>query len=151
MGTVTRLVGLVPAAALALACASPVSRVELLPAAAERPLEKIVLLPLDLPSGGRVSSARDAVGPDASEVVTGRVLEALVERTMPPQKPGEAVKLLYASQIATAPPTIAIVTNRPDAIPESYQRYLINGFRAAWGFTGAPLRLKLRRRSGRAR
>jgi len=88
MGTVTRLVGLVPAAALALACASPVSRVELLPAAAERPLEKIVLLPLDLPSGGRVSSARDAVGPDASEVVTGRVLEALVEsgrfRVIPP-------------------------------------------------------------------
>ena len=80
-----------------------------------------------------------------------RVLEELVQRTMPPQKPGEAVKLLYASQIGTAPPTFAIVTNRPDAVPESYQRYLVNGFRAAWGFAGAPLRLKLRRRSSAPR
>ena len=61
---------------------------------------------------------------------------------------GKEVKLLYASQIATAPPTFAVVTSRPDAIPESYRRYLINGFRRAWKFGGVPLRLKLKRRRG---
>jgi len=71
-----------------------------------------------------------------------RILQELVERQMPPQKPGEAVNLLYASQVGTAPPTIAIVSNRPDDVPESYQRYLVHGFRAAWSFTGSPLRLK---------
>jgi GTPase len=78
-----------------------------------------------------------------------KVLSSLVERNAPPQKPGEEVKLLYASQIATAPPTLAIVSNRPEEVPESYQRYLAHGFREAWPFTGSPLRLKFTRRGSR--
>jgi GTP-binding protein len=93
-----------------------------------------------------VAEARE-VRVGTSEV--NRVLGELTERTSPPQKPGEEVKLLYASQIGTAPPTIAIVTNRPDDVPESYQRYLIHGFRSAWPFTGSPLRLKFTRRGSR--
>jgi len=80
-----------------------------------------------------------------------RVLEELVARAAPPQKPGEEVKLLYASQIGTAPPAFAIVTNRPDDVPESYQRYLVHGFRSAWPFTGSPLRLKFTRRGSKER
>jgi GTP-binding protein len=78
-----------------------------------------------------------------------KVLAQLVERNAPPQKPGEEVKLLYASQIGTAPPTLAIVSNRPDEVPESYQRYLAHGFRETWPFTGSPLRLKFTRRGSR--
>jgi GTP-binding protein len=78
-----------------------------------------------------------------------QVLENLVQRQQPPQQAGEEVKLLYASQIGTTPPAFAIVSNRPDDVPESYQRYLLNGFRSAWGFTGAPVRLKFSARSGR--
>jgi GTP-binding protein len=80
-----------------------------------------------------------------------RVLETLVDRQQPPQPVGESVRLLYASQIGTAPPRFAIVSNRPDAIPESYTRYLVNGFREAWQFTGSPLNLKFRRRRETAR
>jgi len=93
-----------------------------------------------------VAEARE-VRVGTSEV--NRVLGELTERTSPPQKPGEEVKLLYASQIGTAPPTFAIVTNRPDDVPESYQRYLVHGFRSAWPFTGSPLRLKFTRRGSR--
>jgi GTP-binding protein len=78
-----------------------------------------------------------------------KVLTELIERNAPPQKPGEEVKLLYASQIGTAPPTLAIVSNRPDEVPESYQRYLAHGFREAWPFQGSPLRLKFTRRGSR--
>jgi GTPase len=78
-----------------------------------------------------------------------KVLGELIERNAPPQKPGEEVKLLYASQIGTAPPTLAIVSNRPDEVPESYQRYLAHGFREAWPFRGSPLRLKFTRRGSR--
>jgi GTPase len=92
-----------------------------------------------------VAEARELRVPTAE---VNRVLQELVARSSPPQKPGEEVKLLYASQVGTAPPTIAIVCSRPDAIPESYERYLVNGFRDAWSFNGAPLRLKFRRRSG---
>ena len=78
------------------------------------------------------------------------VLGALVERQQPPQPVGESVRLLYASQIGTAPPRFAIVSNRPEAIPESYTRYLLNGFRAAWQFTGSPVAIKFRRRREQA-
>ncbi|HEY8106600.1 MAG TPA: ribosome biogenesis GTPase Der [Gemmatimonadales bacterium] len=95
-----------------------------------------------------VAQARDVRVPTAE---VNRVLEELVQRASPPQKPGDEVKLLYASQIGTAPPTIAIVTNRPDDVPESYQRYLVHGFRSAWPFTGSPLRLKFTRRGSTKR
>jgi GTP-binding protein len=80
-----------------------------------------------------------------------RVLAALIERNNPPQQLGEPIKLLYASQIGTDPPGFAIVSNRPEEVPESYQRYLLNGFRTAWQFTGAPVRLKFTRRGSRTR
>jgi len=78
-----------------------------------------------------------------------RVLTELLERNAPPQKPGEEVKLLYASQIAVAPPTFAIVSNRPDDVPDAYQRYLVHGFREAWPFAGSPVRLKFTARGSK--
>jgi GTPase len=90
-----------------------------------------------------VAEAREQRIPTAE---VNRVLASLLERSAPPQKPGEEVKLLYASQIGTAPPTFAIVSNRPKDVPESYQRYLANGFREVWPFPGSPLRLKFTRR-----
>ena len=78
-----------------------------------------------------------------------RVLEELLARQQPPQPVGESVRLFYATQVGTAPPRFAVVANRPEAIPESYTRYLHNGFREAWEFTGAPLTIKFRRKRGR--
>jgi GTP-binding protein len=77
------------------------------------------------------------------------VLEQLIARSAPPQAEGEEVKLLYASQVGTAPPTFAIVSNRPDKVVESYERYLHNGFRETWPFTGVPLRIKFTARGAR--
>jgi len=76
------------------------------------------------------------------------VLEELVNRNQPPQAVGREVKLLYASQVGIRPPTFAVISNRPETIPESYQRYLVNGFYKAWGFNGTRLRLKLRKKKG---
>ena len=80
-----------------------------------------------------------------------RVLQGLLQRAAPPQKLGEEVKLYYGSQVDTAPPTFAIVSNRPGDVPESYQRYLINGIREQWPFTGAPIRLKFARKKRKDR
>jgi GTP-binding protein len=93
-----------------------------------------------------VAEAREQRVPTAE---VNRVLASLLERSGPPQKPGEEVKLLYASQIGTAPPTFAIVSNRPMDVPESYQRYLANGFREVWPFPGSPLRLKFTSRGSK--
>jgi GTPase len=72
------------------------------------------------------------------------VLRQLIERKNPPHFRGLPVKMQYATQVAVKPPTIVIFTNHPEGVPEHYMRYLHNGFRAAWGFIGTPLRLRLR-------
>ena len=77
-----------------------------------------------------------------------QVLGELVARRQPPQAAGREVKLNYATQIETSPPTIAVFGNNPDLLQSHYVRYLHNGFRDAWGFRGAPLNVVLRRKSG---
>jgi GTP-binding protein len=87
----------------------------------------------------------------AKRISTSEVNERLgelVARRQPPQAAGREVKLNYATQVETAPPTIAVFGNNPDLLEEHYVRYLHNGFRAAWGFTGNPLRIVLRRKAG---
>jgi GTPase len=75
------------------------------------------------------------------------MLEQLVARRQPPQAAGQDVRLLYATQVNVAPPTFAVFGNHPDLVAEHYVRYLHNGFREAWGFTGTPLRIVLRSRA----
>jgi len=75
------------------------------------------------------------------------VLQALVARVQPPQAAGREIKLNYATQVDSDPPTILVFGNAPDLVEEHYVRYLHNGFRDAWGFIGNPLRINLRRKS----
>jgi GTP-binding protein len=88
----------------------------------------------------------------AKRIPTSDVNEALHEllaRRQPPQAAGNEVKLNYATQVETAPPTIVVFGNHPELVQEHYIRYLHNGFRAKWAFTGNPLRIILKRKSGR--
>lgn len=100
-------------------------------------------------TGQRVRKVLDLIFEVAAErekrVTTSevnRILETLLVKQSPPQKMGEEVRLLFASQVATAPPVIAIISNRPDDVPVSYKRYLEHGFREVWGFKGVPMQIK---------
>ena len=87
----------------------------------------------------------------AKRIATSEVndkLSELLARRQPPQAAGREVKLNYATQVETEPPTIAVFGNAPDLVEEHYVRYLHNGFRSYWGFTGNPLRIVLRRKAG---
>ena len=87
----------------------------------------------------------------AKRITTSEVNEKLGEllaRRQPPQAAGREIKLSYATQVETAPPTIAVFGNAPDLVEEHYVRYLHNGFRAFWGFTGNPLRIVMKRKAG---
>ena len=112
-------------------------------------LEDVPFIYLSALTGQRTAKVLDAVieAADARHLriqtaEVNRALRVLVERLQPPQASGAEVKLLYGSQVDTAPPTFAIVSSRPDAIPESYRRYLIRGLREQFGFRGAPIRLR---------
>jgi GTP-binding protein len=77
-------------------------------------------------------------------------LAELLARRQPSQAAGREVKLNYATQVSVLPPTIAVFGNHPELVEEHYVRFLHNGFRETWPFTGNPLRIVLRRKSGGA-
>ena len=77
-----------------------------------------------------------------------KVLAAAVDGHQAPMHRGKRVRFYFATQVRTAPPTFVIATNDTDGIHFSYRRYLVNQFREAFDFGGAPMRLIFRRREG---
>ena len=65
----------------------------------------------------------------------------------PPVARGRRAKILYATQVAVAPPTFVIFVNDPQLFHFSYQRYLENRLRDAFGFAGTPIRIRFRART----
>jgi len=81
-------------------------------------------------------------------ISTGRLnrwLGGVLEQHPPPAVSGRRLKLRYMTQPKARPPHFIAFCSRPDALPESYQRYLLNGLRDAFDFPGTPLRLTLRK------
>ncbi|MBQ9425549.1 MAG: ribosome biogenesis GTPase Der [Erysipelotrichaceae bacterium] len=66
-----------------------------------------------------------------------------------PAKPhnGKKFKIYYASQVSTAPCTIVLFVNDPELLHFSYERYLENKLREAFGFEGIPINIVARKRS----
>jgi GTP-binding protein len=83
-------------------------------------------------------------------VTTGELNRLLAQATAAhvprPAKGSRPVRILFGSQIGTAPPTFALSINQPGDLHFSYLRYLENRIREAFGFEGTPIRLKVRQR-----
>ena len=71
-------------------------------------------------------------------------LEGMLERHSPPAPRGRRIKIRYMTQARTRPPTFAIFANQAGEIPGDYERYLINGLRDTFGFTGVPIRMRVK-------
>jgi GTPase len=95
----------------------------------------------------RVADARK------KRVSTGE-LNRFVERitaTHPPASPGrKAVRILYAAQVAVAPPSFVFFTNVATTFHFSYSRFLVNQLRDTFGFAGVPVRIQVRARRDHA-
>jgi len=78
------------------------------------------------------------------------LVEAIQEAHPAPLARGRPVKLYYAAQVATAPPTIVLQCSRPEAITDSYRRFVENRLREAFHLR-VPLRLVFRERRRRNR
>ena len=74
-------------------------------------------------------------------------LQTALDRHPPPLLESGRVKIRYATQVKTRPPTFAFFGTRLSDLPTSYQRYLENSLREAFDFWGPPLRLHFRRRA----
>jgi GTP-binding protein len=85
----------------------------------------------------------------ARRVTTSELNRVFSEATTTHHAPlfqGRRVKFYFATQVGTKPPTFVIFTNRPEGIHFSYERYLANRLREAFGFSGTPLKLLFRGR-----
>ena len=64
---------------------------------------------------------------------------------------GGRLKILYASQVSSAPPTIVLFVNDPNFMHFSYQRYIENRLRDTFNFDGTPIRIVLKKRTSQTR
>jgi GTP-binding protein len=90
----------------------------------------------------------------AARLQTARLNEVLqdaVARQAPPVTKGKRARFRYATQTATCPPTITIFGARAEHVLASYERYLVNQLREAFGLRGTPIRLRFRSREVRSR
>ncbi|MEY3025143.1 MAG: GTPase Der [Planctomycetota bacterium] len=75
---------------------------------------------------------------------TGRLnaaVRSILAARGPSSKLGTKAKILYVSQIATYPPTIALVVNKPELFEGQYEKYLVNQMRELLPFSEVPIKL----------
>jgi GTP-binding protein len=75
-----------------------------------------------------------------------RIVREAMEKQMPPTRAGKRLHIYYATQPRTDPPTFTFFVNDKELMHFSYERYLENQIRTAYGFLGTPLRLSFRER-----
>ncbi len=97
-----------------------------------------------LPTALEVQAARHVRVP-TSEL--NKLVQEVVARHAPPSKAGKRLRLYYATQPSTDPPTFVFFVNDVRLVHFSYERYIENQIRERYGFLGTPLRLKFRNRS----
>ena len=69
------------------------------------------------------------------------VINEAIAINQPPTDKGRRLKILYATQASTKPPTFVIFVNNKELFHFSYQRYLINQIRKEFGLQGTPVRI----------
>jgi GTPase len=80
-----------------------------------------------------------------STPVLNRWLKEVVDRHPPPAVSGRRIKLRYMTQPSARPPTFVAFCSRPEVMPTSYVRYLVNSLRETFKMPGVPIRFNLRK------
>ncbi len=108
-------------------------------------------------TGQRVESLFDEVDRAVEEnnrrISTGLlndVINEAIAMVQPPSDKGKRLKIYYATQASVKPPTFVLFVNNSDLAHYSYVRYLENKIRAAFGFSGTPLKFIIREKGDKA-
>ncbi len=76
-----------------------------------------------------------------------KALQKAMEKNPPSSRKGKRLKIFYATQISTQPPTIVVKANDPALLEEGWKRYLLTSMREQLPFKEIPIRLYFRGRS----
>jgi GTP-binding protein len=77
-----------------------------------------------------------------------RIVREAVTRHAPTSQDLRKLKIYYVTQVRVDPPTFLFHVNDSDLVHFSYERYIENSIREAFPFSGTPIRLSFRNRSG---
>ncbi len=80
-----------------------------------------------------------------TSVLNDIIMDAVAMNPTPTDK-GKRLKIYYATQVAVKPPAFVIFVNEPELLHFSYERFLENRIRDAFGFEGTPIKIFARER-----
>ena len=99
-------------------------------------------------TGQRVDKLFDMINKVASNnsmrvstSMLNQVINEAIAVVQPPTEKGRRLKILYATQASTKPPTFVIFVNNKELFHFSYERYLVNQIRTNFGLEGTPIRV----------
>lgn len=75
-----------------------------------------------------------------------KAFENIVEHHPLPTYCGREIKMFYATQVATVPPSFVIFCTAPNHVHFTYKRYLINALKQAFDLPNIPVRLIFKKR-----
>ena len=79
-----------------------------------------------------------------STAMLNEVINEAIAVVQPPSDKGKRLKIMYATQASTKPPTFVIFVNNKELFHFSYERYLVNQIRNNFGLEGTPVRVIVR-------
>jgi GTPase len=78
-------------------------------------------------------------------VLNDVIMDAVAMNPTPTDN-GRRLKIFYTTQVAVKPPTFVVFVNEPELMHFSYERFLENRIREAFGFEGTPIKIFARER-----
>ncbi len=96
------------------------------------------------------SKIPDLVARSQQRIQTSRLnqfIRSVVDHSQPPSKTGQPLRIFYATQAETRPPTFIFFVNNKQLVSPQYQRFLEKRFRETFNFEGVPIRLFFKNRS----
>ena len=102
---------------------------------------------IELPAA--IAAAADSYRVRIATSALNQTVRAAVAMHPPATFEAKPVRIYYAAQIATAPPTVALVVSRRGAVSDAYVRYLENRVRERFELSGTPIRWVFRERAHR--
>jgi GTP-binding protein len=99
----------------------------------------------------RVGKAADELKHRITTAELNRFFRAVLERQPPPTHRGKAPRIYYLTQVESSPPLFIAWASFPESIKVSYQRFVENQIRKAFGFESVPVTVHYRARQRRDR
>lgn len=95
-----------------------------------------------------VLKVAENIGKEIKTSILNEVINDAYQLNLPPSYKGKRLKIYFTSQTGTKPPKFTFRVNNKGLVHFSYERYLENKIRENFDFTGTPITLQFKNRSG---